>query len=339
MIRPFNHDDYPALASLSNLVEPDWPVTAELLAQWDKQRNPEHHHATFVDEHNGNILAFGQTGHDSHAFEEGKFWLGIGVHPEHRKAGLGRGLYQHLLHHLAPMQPKVLQVFTSEDQTVGVEWLQREGFRVVWKRYHSRLQTKGFDFAPYEGLEQTLSAHGIEIKSLADLNDPDAAHKLYELDWTLMQDVPMGVTLTKQSFEQWMKQEIDDPEFIKEACMIAIDPKRSDDLTGSFVGYTSLMKSVDHYGIGMTGVVREYRGKGIAKALKLATMQFVKRDSEHSGISEIRTMNDPPNVAMLGMNQALGFTRFPSYLRFQKALDGRTLEPFDEQRYLGTKRA
>jgi mycothiol synthase len=330
MIRPFVASDYTNLANLKNTVDPEWPVTAELLEQWDKLHSPEHHYARFVLEQDNTLVACGETGHDSHAFEEGKFWLYIQVHPDHRNNGLGKQLYQHLLAHLEQMRAKLLQVFIQEDKKQGVSWLGREGYTVMWKRYPSKVQTKGFDFSPYEGLEHNLKSSGIEIKSLAELTHPRANQQLWELDWLLMQDVPMGVTLTKRSFEQWMKEEVDDPQFLKEACMIALDPQRDDPLTGNFVGYTSLMRGIGHYGIGMTGVLKDYRGKGIAKALKLATMRYVQA---HGG-GEIRTINDPPNAAMLGMNISLGFKRQPSYLRFQKALDGRRLEPFTEEKVL-----
>ena len=330
MIRPFVASDYSNLANLKNIVDPEWPVSAALLEHWDKSHNPEHHLTRFVLEEDNTLVACGETGHDSHAFEEGKFWLYIQVHPDYRKRGLGKQLYQHLLAHLEPMRPKLLQVFTSEDKKAGVTWLEREGYTLVWKRYPSKVETKGFDFSTYEGLEQTLQRAGIEIKSLAELTDPEANQKLWELDWILMQDVPMGVTLTKRSFEQWLKEEVDDPEFVRQACMIALDSKCNDPLTGNFVGYTSLMRGIGFYGIGMTGVLENYRGRGIAKALKLATMRYVQAHGE----GEIRTINDPPNRAMLNMNTALGFKRQPSYLRFQKALDGRKLEPFTEEKIL-----
>lgn len=331
MIRPFVASNYPSLANLKNAVDPEWPVTADLLEQWDKLHSPEHHYARFVLERDNTIAACAETGHDSHAFEEGKFWLYIQVHPDYRNNGLGKQLYQHLLAHLEQMQSKLLQVFIQEDKKEGVSWLGREGYTLMWKRYPSKVETRGFNFSPYEGLEQNLKNSGIEIKSLAELTHSKANEQLWELDWILMQDVPMGgVTPTKRNFEQWMKEEVDDPQFLSEACMIALDPKRDDPLTGNFVGYTSLVRGIGYYGIGMTGVLKDYRGYGIAKALKLATMRYV----EAHGSGEIRTINDPPNKAMLNMNVALGFKRQPSYLRFQKALDGRRLEPFVEEQAL-----
>ena len=49
------------------------------------------------------------------------------------------------------------------------------------------------------------------------------------------------------------------------------------------------------YAIGMTGVLRGYRGLGLAKALKVTAMRAL---AERGG-GEIRTFNDDPNVAMV----------------------------------------
>ena len=332
LIRPIQKSDYAAVVALRNAVDPDgWPTNLERFTYHQENRNPELYHASFVLEHEGQIIGQAETGHDDFAFEEGKFDVRVQVHPDFQCQGFGRKLYAHVLEHLEPMQPKLLQAFITERLPAGKQFVEREGFTATWKRYESKLETHGFDFAPYQELENRVRASGIQIKSLAELeHDPEANRKLWELDWTLFQDIPMGVTFTKVPFEHWVKDELESPGFLKEACLIAIDPARHDDLLGSFVGYTCLIHNpAGFHVIGMTGLLREYRGRGIAKALKLGTMRYVQ---SHGG-SEIRTANDPPNQAMLRMNMELGFERMPSNWRYQKALDGRTLEAFDESKY------
>lgn len=62
----------------------------------------------------------------------------------------------------------------------------------------------------------------------------------------------------------------------------------------------------------------EDRGRGVAKALKVAAMRALA----DSGGGEIRTFNDKPNAAMLEMNRALGFVRGPTHFRYELHLDG-----------------
>jgi len=57
-----------------------------------------------------------------------------------------------------------------------------------------------------------------------------------------------------------------------------------------------------------TGVDREYRGRGLATLLKLATIEFVQRN----GIAAMRTTNDTVNYPMVAVNEKLGYRRLPA---------------------------
>lgn len=57
--------------------------------------------------------------------------------------------------------------------------------------------------------------------------------------------------------------------------------------------------------VGFTAVRRDYRGRGIALALKLCTIAYAGAQ----GLSGIRTDNDSTNLAMWHINERLGFRR------------------------------
>jgi GNAT superfamily N-acetyltransferase len=65
---------------------------------------------------------------------------------------------------------------------------------------------------------------------------------------------------------------------------------------------------------GLTGVRREYRGKGVAMALKLKTIEYAQRH----GYAVIKTWNESNNVGMLAINEKLGFVRQPAWVTFAK---------------------
>lgn len=75
-----------------------------------------------------------------------------------------------------------------------------------------------------------------------------------------------------------------------------------------------------YYFIGMTGVRRSHRGRGMARALKVAAMRM--RALHRAGGGLIRTFNDAPNRAMLQMNEGLGFQRTATIYRYELKLDG-----------------
>jgi GNAT superfamily N-acetyltransferase len=329
-IRPRTKTDFPQVAQLITLCDPQWPVTAEKLEAWESQRNPKYFHADYVAEQDGSIVAVGGFHEDSYAYEEGKYWIGVDVHPHHRRLGIGANFYRFLLDQLSPRQPIKLVAGADQDKTESLRFLHKHGYVEEWRRYNSRWNPEGFDFEPYEGLGQTLLKSGLVIKNLSELPGEETLRQLWELDWVLFQDVPMGLEFTKRDFEQWKKDELESPEFVPEGVLIALDPQRGHPLTGPMVGYTQLSrnKEAGFWVINMTGVLREYRGRKVAQSLKLRGMKLVAAIG-----GEIRTTNDPPNKVMYEMNLKLGFKPYPSWSRYQKRLDGKPVEPFDESRY------
>ena len=87
---------------------------------------------------------------------------------------------------------------------------------------------------------------------------------------------------------------------------------------GSLQPYIERMMrgEVDVLYTGFTGVRREYRGRGIAMALKLRAVDYAKSH----GYREIRTWNSTLNAPMLGINVRLGFVKQPVWITFGKDL-------------------
>ena len=67
---------------------------------------------------------------------------------------------------------------------------------------------------------------------------------------------------------------------------------------------------------GLTGVRREYRRRGIARALKVKNLLWAKRN----GYEVVKTWNDATNEGMLELNMALGFVKQPAWIGFKKVL-------------------
>ncbi|ULH14904.1 GNAT family N-acetyltransferase [Deinococcus sp. KNUC1210] len=210
-----------------------------------------------------------------------------------------------------------LQTMLKETDAPGLRFLEKRGWKQVWRRHEFRVDTTHFEMAaPMPDLG------GLRLESLEALaSDPQRDERLHELDWTLFQDVPMDQNFTKRPLEAWVKQELQDPTMRLDLSFALLDDTQQDPLHGPYVGYTTLMQNPSgFYIIGMTGVKREYRGRGLAKVLKLASMRALKQQ----GGGEIRTFNDPPNVAMIGMNRALGFVQGPDHLRLELQLEPET---------------
>lgn len=283
-------------------------------------RNPAHAYADVVAVQGGRVVGVGSLGPDSFAHEDWRYWGGLLVHPEAQRAGIGTAIYDELLRWAKARGARELRTMLSDlpHDAAGVTFLQNRGFQPKWERYESSLHTRDIDLHAFDGLLEEVAAGGIRLVPLSELGGPQHQRWLYELDWLLFQDVPLGLTLTRRPLEEWVKDELDDPTLRPALSFVALDPMQDDPLTGPYIGYSTIgWNAAGEYAyIGMTGVRREYRGRGIAKALKVAAMRALAA----AGGGEIKTFNDPPNEAMLGMNEALGFKRVATRTRYELPL-------------------
>ena len=97
---------------------------------------------------------------------------------------------------------------------------------------------------------------------------------------------------------------------VQDAWYVALD-------RGKYVGMTELWSNQadpELFDIGVTGVLRPHRRRGIAMALKLRGIEFAQR----RGIRELRTWNALDNGAILAVNRQLGFVRRPAHIAYVK---------------------
>ncbi len=86
-----------------------------------------------------------------------------------------------------------------------------------------------------------------------------------------------------------------------------------------YVGLSTVWKHQKNPGNlwqGLTGVRREYRGRGIAMTLKTKVIEYALQNN----YGFIRTFNDSTNVPMLGINVKIGFKREIGWITFEKAM-------------------
>jgi GNAT superfamily N-acetyltransferase len=307
--------DYAEIAHVLTAENPEWPTTVEALQHADAARDPQLHRAVFVAEDasaaHKPLVGVASVGHDLMAHRPGKFKLDIRVPPELQGRGIGAALYRTLLTHLEPLQPRELQTDVWETLERAVRFVSDRGFVEAWRRIDSRLEVRQFDAGPYADLEARLRALGIVIKTYAELEaHPRRLDKLSELDWALWQDVPYGEAVTPKSREHFEKETVHNPDFIPEACFIAL---RGDE----FVGYSYLTSGDGFFLCELTGVRRGHRGQGLATLLKLRGIRY----AQDHGQWEIRTVNDSVNTAVLALNARLGFQRDGATIRFVKHVE------------------
>ena len=97
---------------------------------------------------------------------------------------------------------------------------------------------------------------------------------------------------------------------VQDAWFVALD-------RGKYVGMTELWSNQadpELFDIGVTGVLRPHRRRGIAMALKLRGIEFAQR----RGIRELSTWNASHNEGILAVKRQLGYVRRPAHIAFVK---------------------
>ena len=171
------------------------------------------------------------------------------------------------------------------------------------------------DITKYSSLIQKLESEGIKFYDSKEemLDWPDHYKKLEELEWTYSQDfpIPNGVSHTRTPFEHWLKLCHD---FYNNYYGIDIIAVKND----QYIGSTDIQVYSSEPQKGWTGglgVIKEFRRKGIATALKIKAIQKLRR----KGITEVRTDNEENNP-MYKINVALGFIPVPNSLEYMKEI-------------------
>lgn len=313
-IRLFEERDYPDLVALANTVYPDQPTTLEEMQYyhrtWDYSRYTR---LCFVAEDDqGRLLGWSELRHSPWAFHPRRYSMRLGVAPLARRRGVGTALYERLLAELRARDAELVRCGIQESEVEGMAFLLARGFREVDRSWESRLDVRSFDFTPFAGAYERVAAQGITITTLAaELErDPAALRQAYELDCACGLDAPSLDPPTFRPFELWAQDEIEKPGALPEAWFLAKDGEH-------FVGVSSLQCTLalpDVLWVNFTGVRREYRGRGIAMALKLESIRYARA----RGYREIRTENNVLNRPMLRINEALGFRKEPAWITLEK---------------------
>jgi GNAT superfamily N-acetyltransferase len=186
--------------------------------------------------------------------------------------------------------------------------LTAHGFQCSMKDVDTTLDVSAFDPAPFAADEQRLADEGIRVFSLPQLmeSDSDWEQNLYDVQAIVRRDHPRpgGIVATTIAIEEWRKSTF--VSTMRPALwMIAVAAD------GEYVGVSNLhiedpAGKVAHNGL--TGVLRAYRRRGVARAIKVNLIKAARRE----GIEKIHTGNEEQNPMLL-LNLQLGFQIRPGF--------------------------
>ncbi|MDQ3702339.1 MAG: GNAT family N-acetyltransferase [Chloroflexota bacterium] len=317
-IRQFD-GEYTPIIAIQKAINPDEQGSVEEWRFGDQQwRHDRYFQRRFVAEApNGKIVAWGQVFHMPWQFHPHKYRMSLDVHPAHQRRGIGTRLYEHLLGVLGERGAAILRVDTQESRTASIEFLAHRGFTEIQRYWESRLDVSAFDFDAFSTAEARAAQQGISITTLAeelarDGNAESTLQAIYELESAAFMDVPFPDPPTPFHFDEWREWVLRSPGGLHDAFFLAKDGDR-------YAGVSNMHKNDSQPGVifqGFTGVLRAFRGRGVAMALKMETVKYARQH----GYREIRTGNNTRNRPMLRINEAMGFVKQPVWIEYEKAL-------------------
>lgn len=233
---------------------------------------------------------------------EGQFYAWAGVAPAWRGRGIGAALYSDMCEFLKHHNAGTVTSEVLEDCAVSQAFASRRGFEHDRHLFQSSLNLEHFDDSPYAQTIEDNADSGIRIHSLADFGDtPEARRKLYEVNAITDRDVP-GWTGPGLSFEEFNEWVYESGWYRPDGQLLAADGDRWVGICAVRL-YPEARQAFNVH----TGVIRTYRRRRIALALKLAAIRYARG----KGVRSLSTHNDSMNGPMLALNRKLGYVPEP----------------------------
>ena len=297
--------DLPRLAELLTMDSPE-VVTVEQVQEWFRQESPERvgRRIVAVDE-DGRVAGFGYALRDPWD-PPGDFWVRVVVDPGAQNQGVGSLLYDDAARFARERGATRLSSQVRDNAPAALRFAERRGFAIAHHIFESTLDLTTFDEAPFAGALAAAEAAGFHFFSLADLDaSEEAERRLYEVNRATAADVP-GTEEEFAPFEQFRR-------FVFEASWYRPDGQIVAAHGDTWVGLAAVgifPQNNSAYNM-HTGVLRAYRGHGLAHALKLLSIRCARRH----GAAYIRTNNDSQNAPMLAVNRKFGYRPQPGFYR------------------------
>jgi GNAT superfamily N-acetyltransferase len=230
------------------------------------------------------------------------FWANIHVLADARRQGVGSALLEAVSDRARTAGKTALHIPASEARPDGIDFLHHRAFREYERSKTVRLELAGV-LRPAIDLPD-----GLRLTTLAA--EPGLVDGVHAVAVETFADIPGGdQPMAPGDLAEFRVRDVDRPTIPHAAFMIAVEQT-----TGRVVGYANLLlmpagtrRLAWH---GMTAVARAWRGRGLAGALKRATIGWAIDD----GLDALESNNDTDNLPMRAVNARLGYQPAPDSL-------------------------
>ncbi len=286
---------------------------------WEKRRERKKLEITYtIVDNNNQIIAYGYA-YEPTCFDlPDKCYIDLVVDKSHTGKGIGRFLYAKLLEWVkSNKQFTTLLARTKENIKQTLKFLEADGgWKAIWYAFNQRLDLSKWDPNSYIiNPEEILHKQGLEIVTLYEICDENkdaVLREFYELAKNVSTAIPNPFGIEETWDYKVFRKELDYPGFDPKWIIFAREKN-----TKKLVAITYIQfKANGEVWTGLTGTLSEYRKRRIASALKV----IMTRRAKDVGVKILSTHNDNGNVAMLRINERLGYVKGPASITFEKKL-------------------
>ena len=242
----------------------------------------------------------------------------LNLDPEYNNNGYRELLYNKMLEDVKRFNCNKLltTIYEHTNYNQHKKLLIKKNFKLIQTNREYSCDIRKIDLKKYYPLIKKLELEDIKLydSKYEMKNWPNHHEKLESLCWEYGQDIPMpkGIDREREPFDEFLKDQANYEKNYYAAEIIAVKNNKyiaSTDL--EFYPKAEPQKAWT----GSLGVLRKYRRKGIATALKIRAFQELLK----KGINEVRTDNELNNP-MYKINVALGFKPVPFSLEYSKEI-------------------
>jgi GNAT superfamily N-acetyltransferase len=226
------------------------------------------------------------------------------VRPEWQRRGIGAKLLGRLLADLRSAESAAAHARVRQDHQAALVFLRNRGFAERQRMYGLKLNFAQARLDLFWPLVDRLRTQGIRISTFAQerVSDPECLEKLLELHNSALPTWPdpEGVEFQPATLGDFARRVEREASTRPDALFIAMSE-------GLYVGYSGM------FALG-TAVRPEYRGRGIATALKAHTIKYAQQ------MQLAPPITCTANPAMLAINEKLGYRRELVEIRMMRSL-------------------
>jgi GNAT superfamily N-acetyltransferase len=258
-------------------------INRESWLHYGRAMPPSSRLADWVVEEDGRVVG---TGYAFLAFfgDESTAHCRVVVGRSHRRRGIGRELFERVEEHARVIGAQRL-LASFDENPAGVAFATALGFSEARTEQWAVLDPR---------LLHTEPPTDVDLRPLGSV-DPHLAHAV---DMEASRDMPSIEEIDDMQYDDWARFVLDHPLLTLDGSVLAFvddEPAALSLLTADPAsGRASSM---------FTGTMRAYRGRGLGRAVKLASIAWAR---EH-GVTQMATRNDESNQPMLAINRRLGY--------------------------------